>query len=123
VAVVLTVGVAGANVIMVGTSQDTERLKLAQELGADGAIDVQQTKNVAEVIADSLGTDGADLVIECSGAAPATKTISDVARRGARFWQMGLYGKPVWFDQDAVCYKESVVTGANATVTSSWIRA
>ena len=69
---------------MVGTSQDTERLKLAKELGADGTI---------------------------------------VARRGARFCQMGLYGKPVWFDQDAVCYKELVVTGTNATVTSSWIRA
>jgi L-iditol 2-dehydrogenase len=115
--------VAGANVIMMGTSQDTERLKLAKELGADGAIDVQQTENVAEVMADYFGTDGADLVIECSGAAPAAKTLSDVARRGARFCQMGLYGKPVWFDQDAVCYKELVVTGTNATVTSSWIRA
>jgi L-iditol 2-dehydrogenase len=36
---------------------------------------------------------------------------------------MGLYGKPILFDQDAVCYKELVVTGTNASVTSSWIRA
>ena len=47
----------------------------------------------------------------------------DLARRGARFCQMGLYGKPITFDQDAVCYKELVVTGTNASVTSAWPKA
>jgi L-iditol 2-dehydrogenase len=36
---------------------------------------------------------------------------------------MGLYGKPITFDQDAVCYKELVVTGTNASVTSAWPKA
>jgi L-iditol 2-dehydrogenase len=36
---------------------------------------------------------------------------------------MGLYGKPILFDQDAVCYKELVVTGTNASVTPAWTRA
>jgi L-iditol 2-dehydrogenase len=115
--------VAGANVLMLGTSQDTERLKLAQELGADSTIDVQQITNVTEAVRDFCHTDGADLVIECSGAAPAAKTLTDVARRGARFCQMGLYGKSILFDQDAVCYKELVVTGTNASVTPAWTRA
>ena len=115
--------VAGASVLVIGTSQDTQRLLLAKELGADATIDVQQTSDVPEAVIDFCGGEGADLVIECSGAAPAAKTLTDVARRGARFCQMGLYGKSIPFDQDAVCYKELVVTGTNASVTTAWIRA
>jgi L-iditol 2-dehydrogenase len=114
---------AGATVAMMGTNQDVERLTLAKELGADHSINVQQIENVIESITDAFRADGADLVIECSGAAPAAKTLLDVARRGARFCQMGLYGKPILLDQDAVCYKELVVTGTNASVTSAWTRA
>ena len=36
---------------------------------------------------------------------------------------MGLYGKPITFNQDAVCYKELVVTGSNASVTPAWPKA
>jgi L-iditol 2-dehydrogenase len=117
------VKIAGARVLILGTNQDTERLKLARQLGADGVINVQQVDNVVESVEDLFSTDGADLVIECSGAAAAAKTLTDVARRGARFCQMGLHGKPIMFDQDAVCYKELVVTGTNASVTPAWARA
>ena len=115
--------VAGATVAVIGTNQDTERLNLAKELGADYTINVQQVDNVIQSVTDAFRADGADLVIECSGAAPAAKTLLDVARRGARFCQMGLYGKPILLDQDALCYKELVVTGTNASVTSAWTRA
>jgi len=117
------VKIAGARVLILGTNQDAERLKLARQLGADGVINVQQVDNVVESVQDLFSTDGADLVIECSGAAAAAKTLTDVARRGGRFCQMGLYGKPIIFDQDAVCYKELVVSGTNASVTAAWARA
>jgi L-iditol 2-dehydrogenase len=115
--------VAGATAVMIGTKLDIERLKLAKELGADGVINVEEVDNVVEAVGDVFGTDGADLVVECSGAAAAAKTLIDVARRGARFCQMGLYGKPITFNQDAVCYKELVVTGTNASVTPAWAKA
>jgi L-iditol 2-dehydrogenase len=115
--------VAGATAVMIGTKLDIERLKLAKELGADGVINVEEVDNVVEAVGDVFGTDGADLVVECSGAAAAAKTLIDVARRGARFCQMGLYGKPITFNQDAVCYKELVVTGTNASVTPAWPKA
>jgi L-iditol 2-dehydrogenase len=108
---------------MIGTNQDAERLKLARQLGADHCINVQEVENAIESVTDAFKADGADLVIECSGAAPAAKTLLDVARRGGRFCQMGLYGKPILLDQDAVCYKELVVTGTNASVTTAWTRA
>ena len=115
--------VAGATVAMIGTNQDAERLTLAKELGADHSINVQEVGNVIETVTDAFRTDGADLVIECSGAAPAARTLLDLARRGGRFCQMGLYGKPILLDQDAICYKELVVTGTNASVTTAWTRA
>jgi L-iditol 2-dehydrogenase len=115
--------VAGASVLMIGTDQDLERLKLAEELGADHVINVQEVSNIVESVTDIFGGNCADLVIECSGASAAAKTLTDVARRGARFCQMGLYGKTIPFDQDAVCYKELVVTGTNASVTPAWTRA
>jgi len=114
---------AGATVVIIGTDQDTERLRMAEGLGADGTINVQRVDDVVEAAGDIFHSEGADLVIECSGAAPAAKTLSDLARRGERFCQMGLYGKPITFDQDAVCYKELVVTGTNASVASAWPRA
>jgi L-iditol 2-dehydrogenase len=115
--------IAGASVMMIGTHVDIERLKLAKLLGADAAINVEEVDDLGGAVKEVFGTDGADLVIECSGAAPAAKTLIEVARRGARFCQMGLYGKPITFDQDAVCYKELVVTGSNASVTSAWPKA
>jgi L-iditol 2-dehydrogenase len=115
--------VAGATVVMIGTRLDIERLKLAKELGADGVINVEEVDNIVEAVGEVFGTEGADLVIECSGAAAAAKTLTDVARRGGRFCQMGLYGKPITFHQDAVCYKELVVTGTNASVTPAWPKA
>jgi L-iditol 2-dehydrogenase len=115
--------IAGAAVIVIGTRLDSERLKLAKLLGADAIINIEEVDHLRDAVKDVFGTDGADLVIECSGAAPAARTLIDLARRGARFCQMGLYGKPITFDQDAVCYKELVVTGTNASVTSAWPKA
>jgi L-iditol 2-dehydrogenase len=79
--------------------------------------------NIVESVAEVLDGNGAELVIECSGAPTAAKTLTDAARRGARFCRIGLYGKVIPFDQDAVCYKELVVTGTNASVTPAWRRA
>jgi L-iditol 2-dehydrogenase len=115
--------VAGATVVMLGTHFDIKRLKLAKELGADAVVNVQEVDDVVEAVRELFGTEGADLVVECSGAAAAAKTLVELASRGGRFCQMGLYGKPITFYQDAVCYKELVVTGTNASVTSAWPKA
>jgi L-iditol 2-dehydrogenase len=115
--------VAGASVIVIGTNQDLGRLKLAKELGSDDVINIQEVNDVVECVTDIFSGNGADVVVECSGNPLAAKTLADVASRGARFCQMGLYGKAISFDQDAVCYKELVVTGTNASVTPAWTRA
>jgi L-iditol 2-dehydrogenase len=44
-------------------------------------------------------------------------------RRGGQYAQVGLFGKPVSWDLDQVCFKELTVTGSNASVPSAWERA
>ncbi len=118
------VKLAGGTALVLGTGQDRERLALAAELGADRVLDVEKEADLSAAAADLFRTaDGADVVIECAGAGPAARTLTDLVRRGGRYCQMGLYGKPIPFDQDAVCYKELVVTGTNASVSPAWDRA
>jgi L-iditol 2-dehydrogenase len=99
------------------------RLKIASELGADLTLNINATDDLFDAVRPVLGAYGADVGIECSGAAPAAGSILNLLRRGARFCQMGLYGKPIPFDQDQVCYKELTVTGTNAHTPASWPRA
>ena len=37
--------------------------------------------------------------------------------------QIGLFGKPVAWDLDQLCYKEIVATGSNASAPPPWARA
>ena len=115
--------VAGAVVIVLGTDADTTRLDLATRLGADHVVNVQQQDPWPLVARCSPEGLGADVVIECSGAGPAAQQLLTLVRRRGRYVQIGLFGKPVAWDLDQICYKELVVTGSNASVPSSWLRA
>ena len=111
---------AGATVVVLGTDADEHRLQLASELGADHTLNVQQdnaAKLVAELSDEGLG---ADVVLECSGAGPAAQQLLTLVRRGGRYVQIGLFGKPIAWDLDQVCYKELTVTGSNASVPAAW---
>lgn len=114
---------AGATVVMLGTDADSHRMTLARELGADYVINVQQENPkmlIQDITPEGLG---ADVVYECSGAGPAASQLLELVRRRGRYVQIGLFGKPVAWDLDQVCYKELLVTGSNASVPSAWIRA
>ena len=114
---------AGSRVLMLGANQDTARLDLAKEMGADAILNVQVTGDALIAAADLLGTNAFDLVIECSGAAPAVATLLQLVRRGGRFCQLGLFGKSIPYDADQICYRELTLTGTLATIPSAWRRA
>lgn len=114
---------AGATVIILGTDADAHRLALARDLGADYTLSVQQDDAGALVASITDEGLGADVVYECSGAGPAAMQLLPLVRRRGRYAQIGLFGKPVAWDLDQVCYKELTVTGSNASVPSSWTRA
>jgi L-iditol 2-dehydrogenase len=113
---------AGTRVVVLGTAQDAERLELATQLGAEGVLTVDEPESLATAVELQLGG-FPDVVIECSGAAPAAATLLRLVKKAGRFIQMGLYGRPVTLDLDQVCYKELQLTGSFATTPSSWYRA
>jgi L-iditol 2-dehydrogenase len=114
---------AGATAVVLGTNGDEQRMALAEQLGADYVVNVSEQDSqtlIEEITSEGLG---ADVVYECSGAGPAAQQLLTLARRSGRYVQIGLFGKPVAWDLDQVCFRELTVTGSNASVPSAWTRA
>jgi len=112
---------AGARTIMLGTQLDEHRLQMARTLGGTAFnVHGDDYRRAIEEVTDGRG---ADVVYECSGAGPSAQALLDLVRRGGQYAQIGLFGRPVSWDLDQVCYKELGVTGSNASTPSSWARA
>ena len=111
--------VAGAFLIVAGLPHDKKRLEIAKELGADVICD-----NPSELksIVHKYAPGGADVVYECSGAAPCINLALDVIKKTGNLAQVGLYGKPVSVPMDAITTREIVVTGNGSQAKSSWIK-
>ena len=113
---------AGAVVVLLGTDRDAGRLDLGRDLGADHVLNVDQDD--PQTFVDELtGGTGADVVLECAGAGPSAAGLLKLVRRKGQYAQIGLFGKPIAWDLDQVCYKELSVTGSNASVPSAWDKA
>ena len=109
----------GGRVLVAGTGKDGHRLRLAKELGADYVVDVAQEELTACVNQLTQGL-GADVVFECSGAAPAARAGLDVLRRGGQYTQVGLFGKPIEINFEQIAYKEAKVTGSLGQNWLNW---
>jgi len=111
----------GGQVVVSGTSADAGRLALARTLGAAEVVDVQKQDLVARMreLGDGLG---ADVVLECSGAAPAARTGIEALRKGGQYMQIGLFGRPIELNLDQVVTKELRVLGAFSSNWRGWHR-
>lgn len=101
----------GGSVHVRGTPRDAARLALARELGLGTS--TTEDEPPADV----------DVVVECSGYPAGMAAAFDAVRRGGRYVQIGLAGKPVEVPFDLVCFKELTVTSGNASTPASWQRA
>ena len=113
---------AGARTMVCGTSQDAVRLELARTLGADGVVDIQKD-DVSAWIREKTHGEGADIVLECSGAAPAVMMGIQLLRRRGQYTQIGLFGKPLTVDVDQVVFKEIRMHGSFSSSWTSWKKA
>jgi L-iditol 2-dehydrogenase len=101
---------AGGSVHVRGTPRDDRRLGAARELGFEAS----KTEDVRVE---------ADVVIECSGTEAGMAAGLGAARRGARYVQIGLAGKPVALPFDLVCFHELTITSGFASTPTSWVKA
>jgi L-iditol 2-dehydrogenase len=120
----LTARAAGArHVVIVGAPADEEiRLKKARELGFETVLNAAQV-NPVEAVRDLTEGLGADLVIECSGAAPAIASTVDLIRKKGRICVIGLTGKDsIPFPWDKAAFKVCDVVFNLSTSYTSWDR-
>ena len=116
--------IAGASqVIISGIERDeTARLPKARELGIDHVVNVTK-QDLTSIIADLTGGDGADVVIELSGALSAMQQAFTLARRDGR---LGIIGQPPK-DQIDIPYREAMfralkIIFSYSSKYSSWER-
>ena len=103
---------SGGVVTVVGLERDRHRLGLAASLGLATAV-------TAEI--GSLGE--FDVVAEASGHPGGAELALGAVRKGGRYVQVGIFGKPITIAFDTVLYGELSVTSGNASTPSSWRRA
>ncbi len=118
------VNAAGARSIVVGTTQDANRLNLARELGTEFVIDInKEQKDLARLVDDLTDGYGVDVVFGCTGAPPAFTLGVDLLRKGGRYNQIGLFTKEIPFPIDKMSYRELKLQGSFAQKTLNWERA
>lgn len=107
-----TVRAAGASDVLMADVVP-EKLERARDRGADGTIDVTET-DLASAVGDHLeDTDGVDVVIEASGAAPSIGSTTDAVRRGGSIVLVGLSAdETVPIETNAIVNKELDVSGS-----------
>jgi L-iditol 2-dehydrogenase len=101
----------GGNVHVRGVPKDKVRLAKARELGFTTSVDGDGDPGLF------------DVVIDCSGHENGVRTCLESARRGGRYVQVGLAGRPISFPLDEIVYRELTVTSGNASTPTSWRRA
>ncbi len=114
-------GSMGARVSLVGLKSDTARLELGQKLGAEHLFHAEEP-DLRRQIDEAMGTEGADVVFECSGAGAAFCSALELVKARGRLIQVGLFGKLVQADLDLIVYKDLSVRGSFTSSLESWKR-
>jgi alcohol dehydrogenase len=119
---VLTARHAGAKTVTIsGLPQDTHRLALASELGADAIVDVSK-EDIVERVRDITDGEMADVVLDMSaGSTEPVLQALDTVRMGGRVVLAGLKnGKPVsGLVTDKIVVKELQVLGGFSSTADS----
>ncbi|MFQ3620886.1 MAG: zinc-binding dehydrogenase [Spirochaetales bacterium] len=111
----------GGKVILTGTSEDKERFQVARELGISYAVDIMK-ENLPTLVADLTGGVGVDTVIECSGSPAAVDLGFSLLKKRGTFTQVGLFGKKVPLDLDALVTREIYLRGSMSHTWNAWKR-
>ena len=82
-----------------------------------------EKEDLRELVAGLSANGCADVVLECSGAAPAVDAGLNLIKKRGYFVQIGLPGKKITFDLEKVCYKELHFSGSLGSRNHSWRKA
>lgn len=109
----------GCKVLVAGTTSDTERLKIAQEIGCSRTIDVLN-EDLKAIVEEETSGIGVNFVVECSGSNEAIKSGIRALKNTGTFLQVGVIGKDINVDFDSILYKQLSVKGSIGHGLSTW---
>lgn len=112
----------GATVILSGTQRDEERLKLAERIGADHCVQIDQ-QDMHPLICELTSDIGVDAAFECSGARGALSDCLQGVRKGGEIVQVGLFGGPTELNYDDITFKEVQIKGSFTHNGRTWEKA
>jgi L-iditol 2-dehydrogenase len=110
--------IAGAFTVITGLRSDTKRLQLAQDLGADLIINLEDENFIDRI--NNINNEGADVYVECSGAGKAVSNGFDALRKKGKYLQLGLFSEEIKVDFQKIVTKEINVKGYFAHNYLSW---
>lgn len=114
----LSLRLAGVRRIYISELQPF-RLKLAERLGFAAVT----PENAGEVIRGATGGEGADVLFECAGHAPAALQMTHLVRPRGVIVNVGVFKKPAEVDLLAVNFKELSILGSRVYAFSDFERA
>jgi threonine dehydrogenase-like Zn-dependent dehydrogenase len=85
------------------------RLALAKQLGLHAVAAGREVKNIVE---ETTGGDGVDLVFECAGVPSTARDMTDLVRPRGTIVNLGVFKEPVEIDMQAVNFKEISILGS-----------
>ncbi|MEZ4866299.1 MAG: zinc-binding dehydrogenase [Caldilineaceae bacterium] len=101
--------VAGAGKVII-TDMSAHRLEMAEELGADLAINIKEQDPVQTVLDYTKGI-GADVAVEAVGISPAVQQAHKMTRNGGHITWIGNSAKMIEVDMQEVVTRELTVCG------------
>ncbi|MFO7633482.1 MAG: zinc-binding dehydrogenase [Caldilinea sp.] len=114
--------ISGAGtIIMLGTDVDTQRMEVAQELGAHYTVNVQRDDTAALVRSFGDGY-GADMVVDCTGVSVALKQAMELVRPLGTIVKIGWGPQPLNFSLDPLVDKAATLQGSFSHTYATWER-
>ncbi len=110
-----------AMVMMVGAQGDEKRLMVAEQLGADVAVNITDEDPVAR--AKSISPRGLDIVYEATGNPKSIPQALDMVRPGGKVVLIGIHSGPATFDPTPMVRGSKSIVGAYAYTSQTWRRA
>lgn len=112
---------SAATIMAVGAKGDGKRLEMAQQLGADLAIDITRDDPVKQ--ARGISPQGLDIVFEATGNPDSIATALGMVRNGGKVILIGIHSGPATFDPTLLVRSSKSVIGSYGYTAGTWQRA
>lgn len=112
---------AGIETVVAGPAEDEERLQAASRMGAAAVLNVSEA-DWKEKLRELTGGAGVDVAFECAGHPGSVNNCLEMLRPMGRYTQVGICGRPVNVQLDAVFYKMLEVRGSVAYSAQTYER-